>query len=460
MTIQKCLQEIQSNLGSENVLTSEEDLLCYSYDASPYSSMPSGIVVVSNTEDVSTVLKIASKYKVPIVPRGAGTSLSGGSIPLQNALVLNLQNLNKILEIDEQNLVAIVQAGVITSDLHKRVESLGLFYPPDPQSMNMSTLGGNAAVNAGGPRCFKYGVTGDYVLGLEAVLANGDIIRSGGKTIKNVSGYDLTSLLVGSEGTLAIITQLTLRLIPLPTAKRTALALFNTLEDGAAAVAGIIAKRIVPATLELMDQDNMVLIERARGVGFPLDAEAGILIEVDGRPQEVEEDIHIIAQVCKSFGAREVRLAQTAQDAAALWSGRKAAYGCLAQNARSVFTEDATVPRSQLVAAVRGFQELARKYNLSIPIMGHSGDGNLHPTILFDERDPAETERVSKCIDEMFEVALKLGGTLSGEHGIGICKRDYIPWEFGPAGTRILHNIKNAFDPYGILNPGKVLSQE
>ncbi|MBZ4654665.1 MAG: glcD1 [Peptococcaceae bacterium] len=457
MDTAKPLQELKNLLGEDRVLTKIEDRACYSYDASPYISEPQAVLIPRDTRDISGILKIASKYKMPVIPRGAGTGLSGGCVPVDGVFVLDMSKLNKIIEIDTKNLVAVVQAGVVLADLHRAVESLGLFYPPDPQSMNICTIGGNIATNAGGPRCFKYGVTKDYVLGLEVVLADGRIIRTGGKTIKNVSGYDLTRLFTGSEGTLGVITEVILRLIPLPRAKRTALALFNTLEDGAAAVSGIIERRIVPTTLELMDQDNMILIEKAKGVGFPMDAEAGILIEVDGKPREVAEDINLIAEICKEFGAREVRIAQTPEEAAALWAGRKASFGCLAQSTPSVFIEDATVPRSQLVTAIREFKALAKKYNLRIPILGHAGDGNLHPDICFDEKKPDEVARVEQCIDEMFSIALKLGGTLSGEHGIGIAKRKYVPWEFGEAGADVLRSIKNALDPLHILNPGKVL---
>ncbi|MFZ5754220.1 MAG: FAD-binding oxidoreductase [Bacillota bacterium] len=451
------IRELKATLGEHKVLTAKEDLICYSYDSSPYICQPLAVAVPENREDVQAILKAASKYQTPVIPRGGGTSLAGGSVPSEGSIVIDMSRMNRILEIDTKNLVAVVQPGVITADLHRAVEAQGLFYPPDPQSMNMCTIGGNIATNAGGPKCFKYGVTKDYVLGLEFVLADGRVLRTGGKTIKNVSGYDLTRLFVGSEGTLGIITEIILRLIPLPQAKRTALALFNTLEEGAAAVSGIIERRIVPTTLELMDQDNMTLIEKAKHVGFPTDAEAGILIEVDGKPREVDEDIVRVAEICKEFGAREVRIAQTPEEAAALWAGRKASFGCLTHSTRSIFTEDATVPRSELVNAVREFKALGKKYNLRIPILGHTGDGNLHPSILFDERDSEEVARVEKCVDEMFALALKLGGTLSGEHGIGIAKRKYIPWEFGETGLEVLRNIKKAFDPLNILNPGKVV---
>lgn len=453
------IKELQQQLGTDKVLIDKVDLICYSYDSSTYSNLPAAVLVPENKEDICQIMKLATKYKTPVVARGGGTSLSGGCIPLENALVLDTHKLNSIKEIDTKNLVAVVETGVITSTLHKAVEKLGLFYPPDPQSMNMSTIGGNIAVNAGGPRCFKYGVTKDYLLGLEVVLANGDILKIGGKTIKNVSGYDLIRLFAGSEGTLGIITEAVLRLIPLPQAKRTALAIFNTLEDAANAVSGIIEEKIVPATLELMDQDNMNLIEAATHVGYPTDVEAAILIEVDGRKTEVNEDINLISAVCKKLGACEVRIAQTPEESNALWAGRKAAYGCLAQNAFSVLTEDATVPRSQLVPAVRAIKAIAKKYNLNVPIIGHSGDGNLHPTILCDERNPDEALRAKKCLAEIAKAALELGGTLSGEHGIGICKREFMPWEFGETGMAVIKSIKEAFDPLYILNPGKIISK-
>lgn len=450
------IRELQGVVGTERVFTSKEDLICYSYDATSFSFMPDVVVSVINAQEVSRVLRIASKYKIPVIPRGGGSNLCGGTLPVNGGIVIDLAKMDKIIEIDKENLIAVCQPGVVTAAFHKAVEKEGLFYPPDPQSMAMSTIGGNVATNAGGPRCFKYGVTRDYLLGLEVVLADSRIIRTGGKTIKNVTGYDLTRLFAGSEGTLGIITEITVRLIPLPESKRTALVIFDELEKAAEAVSGIIKRKIVPTTLELMDQETMKLIEASKPVGLPVDADAAILIEVDGSKNDVNEQIKQVAEVCSEYGARDVKIAETPEEAARLWTGRKSAFGVMALSAPSIFVEDATVPRSMLATMVKDIRNIAKKYNLNIPVLGHTGDGNLHPIICFDERNKEDMERVEKAIDEMFQLALKYGGTLSGEHGIGIAKQKYIPWEFGADGVAVLQSIKDALDPQNILNPGKV----
>lgn len=450
------IKELEDIVGAGRVFTSQEDLICYSYDATSFSYMPEAVVTVLTTQEVSQVMKTAFKYGTSVVPRGGGSNLCGGTLAVEGGIVLDLAKMDKIKEIDIDNLVAVCQPGVITADFHKAVEKEGLFYPPDPQSMAMSTMGGNVASNAGGPRCFKYGVTRDYLIGIEVVLADGRIIRTGGKTIKNVSGYDLTRLFAGSEGTLGVITEITVRLIPLPESKRTALAVFNELEQAAEAVSGVIKGKIVPATLELMDQETMKLIEASKPAGLPVDADAAILIEVDGSKYDVDVQIEKIAKICRKYGAREIKIAKTLEDEAKLWAGRKSAFGVMALSAPSVFVEDATVPRSMLSTMVRDIRKIADKYNLKIPVLGHTGDGNLHPIICFDARNQDELARVEKAIDEMFELALRHGGTLSGEHGIGIAKRKYIPWEFGAHGVAVLQSIKEALDPKNILNPGKV----
>jgi len=450
------VKELVEALGSERVFRSKEDLVCYSYDATSFSYLPDLVVSAINTKEISKIMKIASKYEVPVIPRGGGTNLCGGTIPVQGGIVLDLARMDKIIEIDTENLVAVCEPGVITAEFHKEVEKTGLFYPPDPQSMAMSTMGGNVATNAGGPRCFKYGVTRDYLLGLEVVLADGRIIRTGGKPIKNVSGYDLTRLFTGSEGTLGVITEITVRLIPLPEAKRTALVIFDKLEDGAEAVSGIIKRKIVPTTLELMDQETMKLIETSKPAGLPTDAEAAVLIEVDGKKRDVDGEIMQVADVCREYGAREVKVAKNPEEAAKLWSGRKSAFGVMALSAPTVFTEDATVPRSFLAPMVKEIKNIAKKYELKMPVLGHTGDGNLHPIICFDERNKDELKKVEKAVDEIFKLAIKYGGTLSGEHGIGIAKQKYIPWEFGYDGLTVLQSIKDALDPKNILNPGKI----
>jgi len=451
------ISKLEGIVGKEYVLTKKEDLIIYSYDATPVTGMPGAIVSPADPAQISAVMKLANENRVPVTARGGGTGLSGGSIPTEGGIILSMHRFNQIVEIDEDNLTATTQPGVITADFATAVDACGLMYPPDPQSAAMSTMGGNVAENAGGPRGVKYGVTKDYVIGLKVVMANGDIVKVGGKTVKNVSGYDLIRLFTGSEGTLCIITEITVRLIPRPESKKTMLALFNSLDDGARAVSGIIKNRIIPTTLELIDQDAMTLIEEFKHVGFPTDAAGAILIEVDGAPADVENQANKIIEVCKSSGAHEVKVAQTAEEAMGLWAGRKAAFAAIASRAFTVYTEDATVPRSRVPDIVRRIQEIAKKYDVRMPILGHTGDGNMHPVIMADERDEAGMKRVHAAIDEIFRATLDMGGTLSGEHGIGKIKQKYMKWEFGEEGLTVMRSIKMALDPNNILNPGKML---
>lgn len=450
------LKRLVAVLGQENVFTSKEDLICYSYDSTPVDALPDVVAAPATRDEIVAIVKLANEEKIPVIPRGGGTNLSGGSVPVSGGIVLALHRMNKILEVDTDNLTVTSEPGVITAKLHQAVEKAGLFYPPDPQSMFMSTIGGNVAENAGGPRGVKYGVTRDYVLGLEVVTPTGEVVRVGGKTIKNVSGYDLIRLFTGSEGTLGVITEITLRLVPMPEAKRTLLALFDRLDDAAQAVSGIIKQRIIPTTLELMDHKAMELIEAFKPVGFPMDVEGALLIEVDGSAADVDSQIVKVEETCKACGAREVKVAQDAAQAAQLWIGRRSAFGAMARSARTVLTEDATVPRSRVPDIVRVIQQAAEKHRITIPILGHTGDGNMHPCILCDDRDPEEMKRVDAAVDEIFEAALAMGGTLSGEHGIGIIKQKYMEWEFGQAGLDMMRAIKKAVDPNNIMNPGKI----
>ncbi|KGK82250.1 FAD-binding protein [Desulfosporosinus sp. HMP52] len=447
-------------LGKENVFTTKEDLICYSYDSTPHDHLPDIVVAPANTQEIVAIIKLANEHNFPVVPRGGGTNLSGGTVPIQGGLVLALHRMNKIIEIDTDNLTATVEPGVITATFHQTVEKEGLFYPPDPQSMFMSTMGGNVAENAGGPRGVKYGVTKDYVLGVEAVTPTGEVVKVGGKTIKNVSGYDLIRLFAGSEGTLGVITQITLKLIPKPEAKRTILAIFDHLDDAAKTVSGIIKQRIIPTTLELMDQKTMELIEGYIPSGLPTDAEGALLIEADGSAIDVDRQIGVIEQMCKTCGAREVKVAQDATQEAQLWAGRRSAFGAMARSARQVLAEDATVPRSKVPDIVRSIQQIAAKYQLTVPTLGHTGDGNMHPNILVMKQDEEEMKRVDAAIDEMFKAALDLGGTLSGEHGIGLSKQKYMKWQFDKASLDMMKAIKKAVDPNNILNPGKIFLKD
>jgi glycolate oxidase len=365
--------------------------------------------------------------------------------------------MNHILEIDETNATAHVESGVITADLQAAVEKIGLFYPPDPSSIKHSTIGGNIACNAGGPRCLKYGVTGDYVLGLTIVLADGRVLRTGGKYIKDVVGYDLTALFTGSEGTLGVITEALLRLVAKPKVARTALAEFPSLEDASRTVNSILAAGIVPATLELMDETAITCIEEAMSLGLPLDVEAILLIETDGSDETaVLREIEAIEAICKENGVRQVKVARDESERSKLWQARRSVSPALARKAPNKLGEDITVPRRAIPEAIRRIKAIGAKYGLPIVIFGHAGDGNLHPNILFDKRDPAQWAKVEGMVAEEFATALELGGTLSGEHGVGALKRPYMEQAQGPVAIEIQKRIKAALDPVNILNPGKI----
>ena len=450
--------ELGEAIGAEKVLSSPIDLIAYSFDSTFEQHMPDAVVLPETNEEVAAVIKAASRHEVPIVPRGMSSGLAGGSIPFRGGVVLSLTRMNRILEIDEENMTISAEAGVITADLQAEVEKRGLFYPPDPSSNRHSTIGGNIACDAGGPRCLKYGVTGDYVLGLTVVLPDGRVLVTGGKPIKNVVGYDLTSLFVGSEGTLGIITQALLRLMAKPQFVRTALAELQSLDDASRTVNAILSAGIVPATLELMDETATACIEQAMHLGLPLDVEAILIIETDGSDEEgVLREIEAAARICRENGAREVKVARDEAERTTLWKARRSVSPSLARKAPNKLGEDITVPRSAIPEAIRRIKAISAGYGLPIVIFGHAGDGNLHPNILFDRRDPEQWEKVQQIVGEVFKVALELGGTLSGEHGVGTFKLPYMEQALGPTSVDIQWRVKRALDPQNILNPGKVL---
>jgi len=453
------IRQLKSIVGEENVLTDEMDLLLYSYDASFPESKPDVVVFPRSTEEVSRIMALASAEQIPVVPRGAGTGVSGGAIALKGGIVLSLTKMNRILKVDTENLVVEVEPGVVNAHLQMALAPYGLFYPPDPASMKVCTLGGNIAGNAGGPRCLKYGVTKDYVLGLEVVLPDGAVIHTGGQVIKNTSGYDLTRLFVGSEGTLGIVTKAILRVLPLPEAKKTMLAIFDSLEAASRAVSATIAAGIIPTTLELMDNLLIRCAEDFTHVGLPTDAEALLLIEVDGAKEALEPQVQAIEKICRKEGAREVKLATSAAEVDRLWLARRTILGAVARVKPSVVVQDVTVPRSLLPEMVSRIVEISRKVGLLIGVLAHAGDGNLHPLILFDSRIPEELEKVHEAEKEIFVAALELGGTLTGEHGIGLAKRDFFPLAFTPKEIEVTRSVKKAFDPMNILNPGKILPE-
>jgi glycolate oxidase len=448
-------------VGTENYDDSKAGLLVYSYDATPqFQSMPDGVIAPRNTQEISEIVKICHEHSIPIVPRGSGTNLCAGTCPTEGGLVILFKHLNHILEIDEENLTVTVQPGVITLDMINEVEARGLFYPPDPSSMKISTIGGNINENSGGLRGLKYGVTRDYVIALEVVLANGDIIRTGGKLAKDVAGYDLTRLFVGSEGTLGIITEATLKLIPMPETKKTILALYQDLEAAARSVSKMIASKIIPTTLEFLDQPTLQVVEDFAKIGLPTNVQAVLLIEQDGPPEVVERDIKRISEVCAAENAISVQVAETEEHAMALRTARRSALSALARLKPTTILEDATVPRSEISRMVRAINEIANKYQVNICTFGHAGDGNLHPTCLTDSRNHEEIERVEKAFAEIFEKAIELGGTITGEHGVGVLKAPYLELKLGKEGIAAMKAIKTALDPNNIMNPGKVFAKE
>lgn len=449
--------EMRSIVGGAWFLDTPEDLATYSYDGFLPEFMPDAVIVPANEREISEIMHLANREKINIIPRGAGTNICGSSVARQGGIIIAFHRMNKILEVDPDNMCAVVQPGVVNADLQKEVAGYGLMYPPDPASMFVSTIGGNVALNAGGPRGVKYGVTRDYLLGLEVVLPTGEVIHTGGKTLKSVSGYDLTRLMCGSEGTLGIITEITLRLVPLPQAKATLQATFSDLDDAAKTVSAIIGSGIVPTTLELIDRVILDVIGDYGGAQFHEDAEALLLIEVDGEEMLVEKQGEIIERFCKDRGAVVVERAGTSEEAEKLWQARRTAFGAVASLRPNCIVEDATVPVKRLPEIIRKIVELAEKYQLNIGVLAHAGDGNLHPLIMTDLRDEDEMARVDKALDELYEAAIGMGGTLSGEHGIGIAKDRFMDMEFDRIAIEIMRGIKRVFDPNNILNPGSFL---
>jgi glycolate oxidase len=451
------LTQLQDILGGENVLTSKEDLTAYSFDGTAaMQQLPGCVVFAQTTEQVVNILKLANETKTPVVTRGSGTGLSGGSLPCPDAIVLCLVKMDRILELDRANLTLLVEPGVLTLAVADAAAGAGLFYPPDPGSMKISTIGGNVAENSGGLRGLKYGVTRNYVMGLEVVLPDGEILWTGNKCVKDVAGYSLRDLFIGSEGTLGVITKVLLRLIPKPVAKKTMVATFAQMDAAAQTVSDIIAAQIIPCTLEFLDRTTIHCVEDFAKVGLPLDCEALLLMETDGHPAAVAEEAANMEACARKNGALEVRVAKDDAEATKLATARRSAFSALARLAPTTILEDATVPRSELAKMIRFVDTVAKKYKLRVGTFGHMGDGNLHPTFLTDERNKDEMHRVEEAFQEIFEEAIRLGGTITGEHGIGLAKKSFLPKFAGEAQMRVMRELRHALDPNGILNPGKM----
>jgi len=457
MTLRNSIfSKLQRIVGKANCTRKKEELVCYAYDATTRTYLPDAVLFPKNAAEISAILSLASEEGFFVIPRGAGSGMTGGSLAVNGGVIVVMTRLNRILKIDKDNLVAHVEPGVVTGRFHKAVEKEGLFYPPDPSSSDFSTLGGNLAECAGGPRAVKYGVTRDYVLGLEAVLPTGEIISTGVQTAKGVVGYDLTRLMVGSEGTLGVITRITLRLLPLPEAVRAMTAIFDKIETAAETVSEIIRSGIIPRTIEYMDNASLRCVENHLKAGLPVEAEALLLIEEDGRAGEVDLLIERIKKLCLSQGAKQVAIAKTKADIKKLWKARKAISPALFQYGPHKINEDIVVPRSRIPEMVRKINALREQSGLTMVSFGHAGDGNIHFNIMLDKKNAADLKKADNAIEALFNYTLELGGTISGEHGVGITKAPYMAKEIGDVEMNLMKKIKKLFDPNGVLNPGKI----
>ncbi len=450
--------ELERIVGPDNASFLTEDLLCYSYDATNELHMPDGVVFPARPEEVSLILKMANSEGFPVIPRGAGTGFTGGSVPVEGGVVLSLERMARIIDIDEQNLTAVVEPGVITWELQNELTELGLFYPPDPTSSKFSTIGGNIAECAGGPRAVKYGVTRDYVLGLEVVLPTGEIINTGVATMKGVVGYDITRLMVGSEGTLGVVTKATLKLLPAPASVVSLMAVYDDVKEAARTVAGIIEAHIVPSALEIIDATSVKCVqeisENLAGAGSVL------LIEVDGSVEQTGSEAAAIEAVCRSNGASKVYRATDKYEIKDLWKARRSISPALFKLKPDKINEDVVVPRSKITELMAGIEGIAEKSGLLIACFGHAGDGNIHMNVMYDKSDSAEAAKAAGAVREAFELTLGLGGTISGEHGVGTTKAPYLSMELAPFEIEMMRRIKGLFDPRAILNPGKIFTKE
>jgi len=452
------IDHLKSVVGKENCLSDKAHLIAYSYDATRERFEPECVVFPRDEEDVSAVLRYCNEHKIPLIPRGAGSGFTGGALPVRGGVVLAFEkHMNKILEIDMQNLVAVVQPGVINMELQKEVEKVGLFYPPDPASEEYSTIGGNVSENAGGMRASKYGITKDYVMALRAVLPNGEIIRAGKRTIKDVAGYNIAGILVASEGSLAVITEITLKLLPKPKYKKSAMGIFPTIESAMNAVYKTFAAGITPVAMEFLDNLTIRAVEERFNKGLPKEAGAILITDVDGNiPLSLEEDLSALERIFNENGCSEFKVAQNDEEAKNIWFARRNASQSITIYGSKKLNEDITVPRSKLPELLQKISEVGRKYGVQIPCFGHTGDGNVHTNVMVDKNDPLSLEVGHKAIEEIFKITVELGGTLSGEHGIGLSKAPFMNLAFSEGEMELFRSIKRAFDPNNILNPGKM----
>jgi glycolate oxidase len=450
------IKKLAAIVGPGHLLTSPEECWTYAYDATDRAHMPDAVVFPGSAEEIAKIVRLANEHRFPVVPRGAGTGRSGGSVPIQGGVVVVLTRLNRILEISKSDLVAVVEPGVILSRLKNAVEAEGLYYPPDPASADFCTIGGNVAECSGGAVAVQYGVTRDYVLGLEVVLPTGEIITAGTRTMKGVVGYDLTRLFLGSEGTLGIITRITLRLVSKPPARQTLAAGFATLTAAAEAVSLILTSGLAPTALEFMDHVTLACVKEMLPLALPADTAALLLIAVDGHPRDVEDRAARMARFCRDQGARPVLRARTPEEAERLWQARKAVSPALLKVKPHKVSEDVVVPLGAIPRLIDALQDIARRRGLIIPSYGHAGDGNIHVNLLYDHRVAREREAVNPAVEDIFHVVRELDGTLSGEHGVGLTKAPYLGMELSPAAMALQRRLKATFDPHNIMNPGKI----
>jgi glycolate oxidase len=451
------VRRLEAIVGADHVRADAGALRVYGQDATPlHRGTPDVVVLPASTEEVAGVLRVAAELGVSVVPRGAGSSLAAGTVPHRGGIVLSLTRMNRLIELDPDNLAVVCQPGLVTAQLTAAAAAQGLLYPPDPGSRTTSTIGGNVATNAGGLRGLKYGVTRDYLLGCEAVLATGEVIRAGGKLVKDVAGYDVLRLLCGSEGTLAVLTELTMRLVPAPEATGLGIAYFPTLAAAGRAVSRVLRGGVLPATLEFLDATCIATVEDFAAVGLRLDAGAALIFGQDGGPEGVGRDVATIAEACAAEGAIEVVVAEDAARAERILAARRAALPSLSRLGRVTLLEDATVPRSEIATMVERIEAIAERHGLRIGTFGHAGDGNLHPTVVLADADDDAVRRAHLAFDEIFTAAIELGGTITGEHGVGLAKLPYLERRLGADHVALLRRIKRAFDPQGILNPGKL----
>jgi glycolate oxidase len=454
MDKERLVREFENLLGPRSVLYGDEQLSLYEYDASIERGRPDLVVFPRTTDQVSAIVKIANRENLPFQARGAGTGLSGGTVADQGGIMLAMARMKRIV-IDAPNLRATVQPGVVNSDISAAAAPYGLYFVPDPSSQKACTIGGNIAENSGGPHCLAYGVTTNHVLSIELVLPDGRVIETGSAAL-DAPGYDLTGLLVGSEGTLGIVTDAVVKLTPLSQAVRTLLAVFPSIETASNAVSAIIAAGNVPAAMEMMDNIAIVAVEAAKHAGYPTDAGAVLLIDVEGVRDGLDELVGNISGVCRTEGAYEIRVPRSEQDREKLWSGRKGAFGAMGRLAPSYYVQDGVVPRTQVPELLRKIGEISQEFNLRIANVFHAGDGNLHPLILFDERDEEMTRRVIQAGNLIIEECIKAGGSISGEHGVGLEKRDLMTLQFTPTDLQVMQRIKSVFNPQNLCNPCKV----